>query len=205
LTIDENKSALIAPFYPITLHEYVTSARFNLDAIPTVVPVNVALCGIRTICSFNAVGRAHCDLKPQNMCLGDDKIIVAIDYGSSLRVGEDVAHTTQYWYPGITDWRASSSFDFHALGTIVLSMVVNKRTFDNTITKNLESLDEFVSSMSECVDLKNVAASIGLFLLTASSLRITSDEVWNEVRSMVEKDIIISDPELVNFESICPN
>jgi len=201
IPINENKAALITPMYPITLHEYIAAAK-TTTGIPRVTPVNVALCGISTICAFNTVGRAHCDLKPQNLCLGMNGVVVAIDYGSSLKIGEEVTHTTQYWYPGRTDWRASASWDFHALGSIVLSMVVDAATFKKQ-AEDADDLTSFRAAMKTRVN-SSIGARIGLLLLEASDTNVTPSEVWEKACSMVKEDPIFSEPELVALDAIFP-
>ena len=86
IKIDENRVALISPFYPIPVsHTAVNDATI----------VNVALCGLATVKAFSSKSMCHGDIKPSNMMFqAGNRIVVSIDFGSCTAYGDTLTATS---------------------------------------------------------------------------------------------------------------
>ena len=82
IKIDENRVAMISPFYPIPVsHTTVNDATI----------VNVALCGLATVKAFSSKNMCHGDIKPSNMMFqAGNRIVVSIDFGSCTAYGRNL-------------------------------------------------------------------------------------------------------------------
>jgi hypothetical protein len=86
IKIDENRVAMITPFYPIP----ISHTTVNESTI-----VNVALCGLATVKAFSNKHLCHGDIKPSNMMFqAGSRVIVAIDYGSCTAYGNMLTATS---------------------------------------------------------------------------------------------------------------
>lgn len=86
IKIDENRVAMITPFYPIP----ISHTTVNESTI-----VNVALCGLATVKAFSNKHLCHDDIKPSNMMFqAGNRVAVAIDYGSCTAYGNLLTATS---------------------------------------------------------------------------------------------------------------
>ncbi|CAB9531833.1 expressed unknown protein [Seminavis robusta] len=85
--IDENRVAMISPFYPIPVSHTTTVNNATI--------VNVALCGLATVKAFSNKKMCHGDLKPSNMMFqAGNRIVVSVDFGSCVAYGNTLAATS---------------------------------------------------------------------------------------------------------------
>jgi serine/threonine protein kinase len=86
IAIDEERASMLTPYYPLPLS--------SLTPQPSTV-VNMALCGLCTVKAFSARNICHGDIKPANMMMqSSGRIIVSIDFGSSIAYGEAITSQT---------------------------------------------------------------------------------------------------------------
>jgi serine/threonine protein kinase len=88
IAIDEERTSMLTPYYPLPLS--------RLTPQPSTV-VNMALCALCTVKAFSAKKICHADIKPANMMMqSSGRIIVSIDFGSSVAYGESIDYFTLF-------------------------------------------------------------------------------------------------------------
>ena len=117
IEVDEQRGALITPRYTDSVASFVQSKNEN----PESKIVLTLLCGLSAIKSFNDKGKHHCDIKPSNMMVDNDGMIVLIDFGSVADTGALLSSCT----PGMSIRRGSPSlgFDLSCLVTTVMQLM----------------------------------------------------------------------------------
>lgn len=184
LKIDDARTALIMPFYPMTLHELGAS---HGGTFSNPVVANIVLCTLSTIKAFANKGLAHCDLKPHNLMLDSNGLVVAIDFGSVQRIGLPIKSTTVSFGIGVKDYVASTEYDLRFLGGMLASFALGSAQY----LKYREDQEDVDDSFPALTLLRNTEPAesftkkLALICFTAS----TVDEAWDRCREEIQSEL----------------
>jgi serine/threonine protein kinase len=204
--VDEHRFALVTPAFPMTVHE-LGACRNN--KFPESIVANITICTLSTIKAFANKGLAHCDLKPKNLMLDSNGLVVAIDFGSVRRVGDAITSTTPLYDCGVPfdKWYASTLFDLRFLGSMIASFALGLREYaefkgsSESTSKNdgqpVES-KHIVANLLELLQ-PSLFKSLALICLTVG----TVDEAWEQCKAAIKSKLPDSD-ELVDPASVWP-
>jgi len=113
LVLTDEKSALICPFYPLT----VDVLPPGKCAVSTV--LNVASSTLASIKAFSNIGMCHGDIKPSNLMLTtDSQHVVLIDFGSAVTFGKTLVSTSSPWGRDC-DITGSTQYDLTCLASVI--------------------------------------------------------------------------------------
>ena len=164
IKIDENRVAMITPFYPITVsHTTVTE--------PTI--VNIALCGIATIKAFSNKNLCHGDIKPSNMMFqARSRTVVSIDFGSCKEYGSMLAQTSPRFGLDCSN-QASLRYDLTCLASSI--MLLSGIPLDKIATRK--------DALSELALRSGVHITLATLCLDESVSNL--DDLWEQIQTLV--------------------
>ena len=182
IKIDENRVAMVCPFYPIPLsHTTVNEATI----------LNAALCGLATIKAFSNKELCHGDIKPSNMMFqAGNRTVVSIDFGSCTAYGNMLTSTSPAFGMdcGI---EASLRYDLTCLAASIMLLsginLTEIQTRENARAKLKSQIGLHFSVAALCLDDSAVAV----------------DEIWTKCKLLVEIGLPTADW-VIDFDSIWP-
>jgi serine/threonine protein kinase len=163
IAIDEERTSVLTPYYPLPLSSL-------MQPQPSTV-VNMALCALCTVKAFSAKNICHADIKPANMMMqSSGRIIVSIDFGSSVAYGEPITSRTPLF--GLDcPFEGSLRYDLTCLATSIVFM----RTGNYNLTEfsSVSTLMDWLQRPENSVKLEYQIASVCLDKMKSI------DEIWH--------------------------
>jgi serine/threonine protein kinase len=165
IKIDENRVAMIVPFYPIPVsHTTVNDATI----------VNVALCGLATVKAFSNKGLCHGDIKPSNMMFqAGNRTVISIDFGSCTAYGNMLTATSPAF--GM-DCRTEASLHYDLTCLAASIMLLSGIDLSKIQTRE--------DARSELASRTGLHFSFATLCLDES--HVTVDEIWGKCKILVE-------------------
>jgi hypothetical protein len=114
------RAALVMPVYAMSLSDATLSLPPGLSRARNVLALNVAVCGAAAVAAFAAAGFAHGDIKPGNFMLDGSGLVVAIDFGTALRVGLSFVEGSSFGLDALGV--AGVAYDLTCLGSMLWSV-----------------------------------------------------------------------------------
>jgi serine/threonine protein kinase len=140
---DDERLAMIMPFYPLGVHKIESSVLSQRDTIIS----NIGISGLASIMACENCGICHGDIKPANMMLVNSSTlcspVVTIDFGSAVEYGRSIPETSSF-FPLDMPAEGSLEYDLTCLGTVILQLtgvtISSYRTRRQVLDKFSDSL-----------------------------------------------------------------
>ena len=182
IRIDENRVAMVCPFYPIPVsHTIVNEATI----------LNVAICGLATIKAFSNKALCHGDIKPSNMMFqAGNRTVVTIDFGSCTAYGTMLTATSPAF--GM-DCGAEASLRYDLTCLVASIMLLSGINLNDIQTR------EYARSMLS----SRTGLHFSVAALCLDDNVVAVDEIWTKCKLLVEIGLPTADW-VVDFDSIWP-
>ena len=169
IKIDENRVAMITPFYPMPVSHITTTVITE----PTI--VNIALCGIATIKAFSNKKLCHGDIKPSNMMFqAGSRTVVSIDFGSCKEYGSMLAETSPLFGLDCGN-QASLRYDLTCLAASI--MLLSGIELDKIATRE--------DALSELALRSGVHITLATLCLGLDESVSNLDDMWEQIQTLV--------------------
>lgn len=185
LLLPKHRSALICPYYPSSV------AVFPHGECDLPIVINVAMCTLASIKAFANVGLSHGDIKPANLMLtGDSQLVILIDFGSAVPLGEIINGTSIHWGRDCPP-NGSVRYDMTCLASVVYTLLYG------TLTDG--GVAEMITSVAE------KEGSIGGKIILDCLTRFDDDllDIWTDWLEQV-RGLSLDSAKLADFDAIWP-
>jgi len=182
IRIDENRVAMVCPFYPIPVsHTSVNEATI----------LNIALCGLATIKAFSNKEICHGDIKPSNMMFqAGNRTVVSVDFGSCTAYGNMLTATSPAFGMDCgTD--ASLRYDLTCLAASIMLLS----------GINLTEIQTRANARSKLTSQTGIHFSVAALCLDDNLVAV--DEIWTKCKLLVEVGLPTADW-IVDLDHIWP-
>jgi len=182
IRIDENRVAMVCPFYPIPVsHTSVNEATI----------LNIALCGLATIKAFSNKEICHGDIKPSNMMFqAGNRTVVSVDFGSCTTYGNMLTATSPAFGMDCgTD--ASLRYDLTCLAASIMLLS----------GINLTEIQTRANARSKLTSQTGIHFSVAALCLDDNLVAV--DEIWTKCKLLVEVGLPTADW-IVDLDHIWP-
>ena len=147
---------------------------------------NVAMCGLATIMACNHVGLCHGDIKPGNMMLSDNGVVVTIDFGTTSTYDSVSLGTTRRF--GMNAELVTLKYDLACLASSLLVLV------DHDVS-NLQMEAVYRAYNSSPILAEHLAA----ILVSTSDLEALWEQCCETVYQMV-----VDTSQLLQYDTLRP-